>query len=456
MWGGLLVRVWLLFGVISCGARTDRLGDDAGPLPPTPDRDAAPPIDPCDGRDADGDGYASLACGGDDCDDLDASVYPGPVRDHVWRSVDIEHDLPAQFSVPIALAPTGEIHAAYVSRTGPHHSRRVRHASLPASGREWRVDSMFPDSDHEDHAEPSIAIDTTGMLHVAFVRRPEGAAGTFPTGELTYARQREGEWTFEVVDRNGDAGAWAPAIAVDAAGIVHVSYVFHGPGGEREDDEVRHATNASGAWVTEIVHAGAAFGTIGSLALDSTGAAHLCDTFVASGGIDDTVGYATNADGAWSVETVILAPCCSASLALDQDDRPWITMATSQAGSAIAERLGPSNWLPITIELGGLAKDAASIRGGDPRRQLLFTAYQDDDRPAALRYAVSDGTWWRVEPVSQVPGVIRAMSGVLDATGQLHVVYIGSNADGGLGSDERSQLRYARRQTSGADDRSCE
>lgn len=39
--------------------------------------DAGPDADPCD---ADGDGFRSVACGGDDCDDANKDIHPGATR----------------------------------------------------------------------------------------------------------------------------------------------------------------------------------------------------------------------------------------------------------------------------------------------------------------------------------------------------------------------------------------
>lgn len=62
--------------------RADRNGCVAGGLPCREGEDCLEAQDrcrlgPCDVPDADGDGYAAIACGGNDCDDQDAERSPG-------------------------------------------------------------------------------------------------------------------------------------------------------------------------------------------------------------------------------------------------------------------------------------------------------------------------------------------------------------------------------------------
>lgn len=66
--------------IIIAGGVAGLLGLEAGagakpknkPTPATP-----APSGPCSKPDADGDSHAKIDCGGDDCDDADAAVYPG-------------------------------------------------------------------------------------------------------------------------------------------------------------------------------------------------------------------------------------------------------------------------------------------------------------------------------------------------------------------------------------------
>ena len=60
---------------------TSRLGCVGGDLPCATDASCDEETDRCDGAcDADGDGFESVACGGDDCDDSDRNRYPGNVE----------------------------------------------------------------------------------------------------------------------------------------------------------------------------------------------------------------------------------------------------------------------------------------------------------------------------------------------------------------------------------------
>lgn len=81
----------------------------------------------------------------------------------------------------------------------------------------------------------SLAIGSDGALHVAYWRRG--------SGDLVYARRAPGAttWTVAEIDTAGNVGAW-PSIGVDSTGAVHIAY------SDVIASALRYATNASGTW----------------------------------------------------------------------------------------------------------------------------------------------------------------------------------------------------------------
>jgi hypothetical protein len=75
------------------------------------------------------------------------------------------------------------------------------------------------------------------------------------------------------VDAAGDTG-WAPSLALDSGGAVHVAYRDYGD----QEGDLWYATNESGAWVLTTVDAAGDTGWGPSLALDSGGAVHIAYT----------------------------------------------------------------------------------------------------------------------------------------------------------------------------------
>jgi hypothetical protein len=137
---------------------------------------------------------------------------------------------------------------------------------------------------------------------------------------LRYVNNAAGSWSTQTVD---DHGGRHVAIAVDAAGWVHISYY------DATNRNLRYATNASGVWVTQIVDSSGDVGASPAIALDSAGKVHISYT-------DDTnhdVKYATNASDTWRtyvidnawVSGIYSTPGAYTSIAVDSIDKVHIS-----------------------------------------------------------------------------------------------------------------------------------
>ncbi len=197
-------------------------------------------------------------------------------------------------------------------------------------------------------------------------------------------------WAFETVDAAGQTG-YATALALDARGALHVAYL------DGDAGTLRYATNASGAWVTETIDADATTGLANAIAVDADGAVHVstlaCQGFNGNNCYDGDLRYATNASGAWVVDTIDEGGDTGyeSSLAIDADG---------------------------TIHI--VYRECAGTNGG--------LCYDGD-----LRHATNDGAGWQLETLDDDGDTGYSTGLVLDDARHLHVSFVTcARTNGGL------------------------
>jgi hypothetical protein len=144
----------------------------------------------------------------------------------------------------------------------------------------------------------SIAIDSSGKSHISYY--------DYDSGELKYATNSgvtpgtgnctNTNWDCETADNGGgggDAGAYTD-IAIDSVGNIHISY------NDWKNGRLKHATNASGSWVPEIVDSNGDVGWYTSIAIDTSDTLHI--SYYDYTNLD--LKYARGTFGSWSMETV--------------------------------------------------------------------------------------------------------------------------------------------------------
>jgi hypothetical protein len=107
----------------------------------------------------------------------------------------------------------------------------------------WSFETFFTG---ESIFHPSFAIDGSGNPHVCFLHVVGGIEYRLVYGTKPGAAP----WSFTTIDTV--SGFKRGAIAFDPSGFPHV--VFNGRPTTSDPESLLHATNASGAWVTEAVH----------------------------------------------------------------------------------------------------------------------------------------------------------------------------------------------------------
>ena len=133
--------------------------------------------------------------------------------------------------------------------------------------------------------EPALALDVSGRSHLAFT---DSASHS-----LVYVSDAGGAWNTVTLESNATSIFGSVALAVDAAGAVHISYQDYDSSG----GDLKYATNKTGSWVSAVID-GAAGGNVGlesSIAVDASGVVHISYLDAASSRLK----YANNVGGTW-------------------------------------------------------------------------------------------------------------------------------------------------------------
>jgi hypothetical protein len=115
--------------------------------------------------------------------------------------------------------------------------------------------------------------------------------------ELGYHAGSGGPWSDE--SPYGGAPGKSPSIAIDSTGKAHIAFTTP-DGGMNNESTIRYATNVTGYWVDHDFGMAAEFGRP-AIALDASGKVHIAYRRAAGGG---GIGYVTNATGVWTTRTV--------------------------------------------------------------------------------------------------------------------------------------------------------
>ena len=168
-------------------------------------------------------------------------------------------------------------------------------------------------------AYTSIAVDADENAHISYYDDANQ--------DLKYATNATGAWVPETIADAGKQGLHT-SIAVDSSDKVHISYADQTSPGFA----LRYATKVSGSWVLEEVDTVTV--TYTSIAIDLSDKVHIVYTCILCGVTNTSIElkYATNATGAWVNETILLLTTSvsgHASIAMDSLDNPHISFQDS-------------------------------------------------------------------------------------------------------------------------------
>jgi hypothetical protein len=286
------------------------------------------------------------------------------------------------------------------------------------------VDSENAASEHD------LALDSSGRAHIGYLYTSPSAPGVI---EFRYARESDSGWIVEVID-SGPYVARAPAIAVDALGVVHVVYIK-----VAEDFEtlgLRYGWRDEGGWHFEMAVSGEDVERDVSMAMDSSGGVYVAYLDPANRDLK----CARRLGGIWSLETVDSQGETGSYASLDVDsqgnpgiayfnyDVPHLKYAWQTGGSWSIELVAMDNNL---YGCSSLEIDEQDVP------HLSFTTRAD----SRLTYAVRRDGHWTIDVVEEAIGEFGAETKLdLDSQGNPHVVYYERN---------NADLHYALRTPSG-------
>lgn len=358
--------------------------------------------DGLDGIDADQDGHLALASGGDDCDDANPSVNPGQPEEE-WQLEPIAEDGDTGHFTHVVVAPDGLVHVTFADLT----SQQIVHG-VRVDGT-WQLETAVQGSS----AAHDLAIGPDGTLYLCYALiGAEWSSSALSCGSLS-----EGGWTFEAVDESGWTGV-DPSMRLTPDGALHVLYAtVDGP-----SVTLRHATNETGAWVTEEVDGQG--GHESAAAVDADGALQ-----VAFVGVDGSLRWATKTGGAWTVEQIDVGPGLQGPSVVIATDGT-VHVAYDRGGSEVlwATR-SASAWRLESVAVSPNGASPAVVAGVlDPLGSAHLFFPRNDADAWGLGYATNLGGEWQTEIVD------------LDSAGQysaaavhggvMYVAYLG-----GLGGD---------------------
>lgn len=223
-----------------------------------------------------------------------------------------------------------------------------------------------------------------------------------------------------VVTEVDTAGGAHNSIAVDISGHAHISYAADGSFHFNPVNSLKYATNAAGAWIIETVDNADDVGGYSSIALDSAGHAHISYYDYTN----DNLKYATNTSGSWAIAVLYSSGSVGrfTAIAADASDNLHISYyddtnhtlkyATNASGMWVTASNGPANCAGFT----SIALDSSD--------HVYITCIASND----LRLYTNPAGTWDSEIIdndvadSSNSGMYTAVAA--DAAGDIHIAYM--------------------------------
>jgi hypothetical protein len=296
--------------------------------------------------DADGDGIASSASGGTDCDDADSSVFPGSSETWKLELVLLDFDslcgtpwqtecasLPAPHSLVVDLS--GSAHLSFVA---PGPDPGPTYASNQSGS--WSFELINQD----EATDPVVAVGLGGARYVAYSRDLLGTTVT-----LASSPSPTGAWTTQKIGTLIDTQI-NPRIATDPSGVVHLVATDRNKpagGGAIQANDLYY-TNGQANFVPQEVVLPGTEDMIGlSFVVSSSGTPHIAwhdqGTTTTSGPADPRVRY-VEIDPSQSLHGGVVTVDDAGThgdtfLTLDASDEPVISYWRMETNGSVSLRL---------------------------------------------------------------------------------------------------------------------
>jgi hypothetical protein len=197
-------------------------------------------------------------------------------------------------------------------------------AGLPA---DLELQAQFPISGkHGVGGRPAVAVDAAGLVHVSYY--------DFDNQDLKYDYWNGSAWDIEVVDANM-AGEYS-SIAVNALGVPYIAYY------DGANQDAKLASRVGGAWSTTTIFSDGQVGEFISLALAKDGSPRAAFYSLPGHQLLYWNGTGVTTAAADASDAVDLGRY--ASLALDKNDKPWISYYNKTSGDLQVAHLEGKYW----------------------------------------------------------------------------------------------------------------
>ncbi|MFC1609696.1 hypothetical protein ACFL6C_01940 [Myxococcota bacterium] len=334
--------------------------------------------------DQDEDGFLSLACGGADCNDEAAHIHPRASETEKWLKDTVDTNVAGGTYTSLLLDTAGALHVAYVVAwwTGFEWSDgELRYATNVSGAWTWEtVETQLVRG-----ISPSIVMSTTGTVHISYL--------DWTTGELRLLTKEDPGWDGIVIH---DQVEYYSTLRLDSDGRFHLAYRQGPP----TTGHLWYATNRSGQWIRTMVDEEENTGSFASMALDARGSAHI--SYYAVG--PQAMRYATNVTGSWEVTTVdAVSPTgFFTSLAVDGEGIVHISYQSHQPYQLHHAMLEEGLWSIETVDATSVGVSDTSIaldEEGAPH--IAYQAFRSA-LIGELRCATNRDAGWTVEVADAV------------------------------------------------------
>ena len=352
---------------------------------------------PCGDPDGDDDGYDAVECGGADCDDGDPEVHPGAVDgpDRTWEAID---SIPGSEGdeIDLAVDAAGDVHLAYLWVNTSRTDGSLRYMRFLPTDAVGLVEDAHRTTDplrSRVGRDGAIALDAAGVPHVSFVDQRTTGAITFFTGS-----RAGGTWSFE----SPAGGEQQTSIAVETDATRHI--VVNG---------VNYITNASGTFTAEPVGAG----IDPDVVLDAAGSVHV--VWAAPAGIRHAVRGAVGFTIA-SVDDFTISPGFTrpgVTLLRDASDTLHLTYSRGTE-IAYARRPAGGAWAIETVTTTTSPPTSITLLS-DGRVAIAFTERRTSGE--TMRFAVSSPSGWHTVDDTEACGCYEVE--ILERNGRLSAFY---------------------------------